>query len=68
MNTQKIKVMIEAEVPVGDNCIHCDYKRSNWCYLFQEKVNICGGAPYKIQQCLDAFENGKEKKEAGNDK
>lgn len=39
MKTQTITVEIKAEVPEGNNCIHCDYKSNGWCFLFQEGEN-----------------------------
>jgi len=69
--TQKIKVEIEAEVPVGDSCNDCEKLFVHGiCMLFDSKLEVKGGGDsvgktpdtrvsLKCQACLDACEAGK---------
>ncbi len=69
MKTQKIKVQIEAEVPMGNNCSECIYQRpltlGAYCGLFNKglytKPKSKDSNFIKCQACLDACANGTER-------
>jgi len=67
MPTQKIKVEIEAEVPVGKWCFMCrglsGSPNPGECFAFP-KSKLVFNHTYgftKCKQCLDACENGRDR-------